>query len=112
MNQLGNTIDIASEVVDVLALVDSSRDPIYRFVGIDIRHIRAAPLKVMQQLKTDGLILLFGPLSIAVEYGEKTVECGLSENPFTFALSWGDSRFEHFQNSNNFRGLLTLRTPS
>src|SRR5215213_10921780 len=91
MNQPGDSKDIASKVIDDLALVYSSRDSIYRFVGIDIRHIRSAPLKVFQQLKTDVLILLSRLLSISVERGEKAVERGLSENPFTFAWGFGET---------------------
>jgi hypothetical protein len=89
MDQLGDTIDIASEVIDVLALVDSPHDPIYRFVGIDIRHIRSAPLKVFQQLKANVLILLSRLVSISIECGEKAVERGLSENPFAFGSDFG-----------------------
>src|SRR5688500_2193823 len=91
MDQLGDTIDIAREVVDVLALVDSSHHPVHRFVRIDIRSVRAAPLKVFQQLKAEVLILLSGPLSFFVEYGQKTVECGLSENPLAFRFEFGET---------------------
>jgi hypothetical protein len=96
MNQPGDTINIGGEVVDVLTLVDSPRNSIYRFVGIDISGIRSAPLKVFQQLQADVLILLPSLLSISVEGGEKTVERGLSENPFAF----------------DFRETHVLRTPS
>src|SRR5215213_6278734 len=91
MDQLGDTIDIAIDVVYILTLANSSCHAIYGFVGIDIRHIRSAPLKVFQQLKTDVLILLSRLLSISVERGEKAVERGLSENPFTFAWGFGET---------------------
>lgn len=91
LDQLGHTINITSEVVDLLAFIDSPRDPIYRFIGIYIRRIRSRPLKVFQQLKTDVLILLSRLLSISVERGEKAVEGGLSENPFAFGLDFGET---------------------
>ena len=84
MDQLGDAIDISGKVVNVLAFVDSPRHPINCFVGIDIRHLRSAPLEVFQQLKADVLILLSRPFSITVECGEKAVERGLSENPLVF----------------------------
>ena len=84
VDQFRHTIDVAIEVIDVFPFVNPSRDAIYRFVGIDIRHIRAAPLKILQQLKADVLIFLAGLIPIAVEHGEKAVERGLSENPFAF----------------------------
>lgn len=84
MDQFRDTIDVASEVVDVLPFVDSPRDAIYCFVSIDVGQIRPAPLKVLQQLEADVLILLAGLVPIAVEHGEKAVERGLSENPFAF----------------------------
>lgn len=83
-DQLGDPVDIAGEVIDVLALVNFPRNPIYRFVGVDIRHIRSAPLKVFQQLEPDVLIFFSRLVSIGVERREKTVERGLSENPFAF----------------------------
>jgi hypothetical protein len=70
MDQPGDTIDIATDVVDILALVDSPSNPIYRFVGVDIRHIRSAPLKVFQQLKAKVLILLSSLVSISIERGQ------------------------------------------
>lgn len=91
MNQLGNTKDIASNVIDLLALKDPPRNPIYRFIGIDIRHIRARPLKVLQQLMADVFILLSRLVSISVECGEKDVERGLSENPLAFSLDFGET---------------------
>ena len=84
MDQLRDAIDIASEVIDVLSLVDSPRDPIYCFVSIDIGQLRPAPMKVLQQLQANELILLAGLIPIGVEHGEQAVERGLSENPFAF----------------------------
>ena len=101
MDQLGNAMDIPSDVIDDLTLVDSSRNPIYRFVGINIRHIRSAPLKIFQQPKTDVLILLTRLLSISVEHGEKAVERGLSENPFAFCFDLGETHVLTLLNSNN-----------
>lgn len=115
MDQLGDTIDIASKVVDVLALVDSPRDPIYRFVGIDIRHIRSAPLKVFQQPKADVLILLSRLLSISVECGEKAIQRGLSENPFAFGWDFGETHVPNIlSKQQQILGLksLALRTRS
>ena len=74
-----------------MALVDFSRDPIYRFVSVDIRYLRSAPLKVFQQLKTDVFILLSRLVSISVECSEKAVERGLSENPFALWLDFGET---------------------
>jgi hypothetical protein len=102
MDQLGDTEDIAINVVDILALVNSSRDAIYRFVGIDVGHIRSAPLKVFHQLKTNVLILVSSPLSISVECGEKAVECGLSENPFVFGSDFGETHVLILSKQQNF----------
>jgi len=91
MNQLGDTVDVASKVIDILTLVDSPRDAIYRFVGIDIRCFRSAPLKVLQQLKPEVLILLSRLVAISVERGKKAVKRGLSENPFGFGSKFGET---------------------
>jgi hypothetical protein len=114
MDQLGNAIDIASEVEDVLAFVDSPRDPIYRFVSIDIRHFGSAPLKVFQQLKPDVLILFSRFVSISVECGEKAIECGLSENPFAFKWDFAETHvLNTLKTGSTFRGnSRALRTHS
>src|SRR4051794_22004918 len=112
MYQLGDTIDIASQVVDVLTLVDSPCHPIYRFVGVDIGYFRSAPLKVFQKFKADILILLSRLVSISVECGEKPVKRGLSENPFAFGC---DLRETHVLNTLKtatfWVNFLSLRTP-
>src|SRR5690242_18555308 len=102
IDQLGDAIDIACDVIDVLPLVDSPSDPIYRFIGIDIRHIRSAPLKVFQQLKADRFILLSRLVSISVEHGEESVERGLSKNPFVFCQDFGETHVLGTSN-NDFR---------
>ena len=99
MDQFRDTIDVASEIKDVLPFVDSPRDAIYCFVSIDIGQSRAAPLKVLQQLKADVLILLAGLIPIAVEHGKKAVKRGLSENPFAFGQDFTETH------------VLTQRTP-
>src|SRR5262249_54825811 len=111
IDQLGDTIDIAREVVDVLALIDFPRDAIYRFVRVNVRRIRSAPLKIFQEFEAYVLILLSRLVSIEVERGEKAVERGLSENPFAFGWDFGKTHVLTTLKRSQVINFLSLRTP-
>lgn len=112
LDQFGDTIDIAGEVIEVLTLVDSPRNSIDGFIGIDVRHVRSAPLEILQQLEADVLILLPRLVSICVECGEKAVERGLSENPFAFGWDFGETHVLNTFKTATFISSPALHTPS